>query len=92
VSTADGQQFADRMGSLFVEASAKTAVGVRDAFRSVVERIVDSESTPPPLPATSATTTRNSGWARAAESTEVGMPGHIDLSAPAAEGSDGCLC
>ena len=30
------------MNSLFVEASAKTSVGVRDAFRNVVERIIDT--------------------------------------------------
>jgi hypothetical protein len=28
------------MGCLFVETSAKTAVGVREAFRDVVERIL----------------------------------------------------
>ena len=30
------------MSSLFIEASAKTAVGVREAFQEVVERILDT--------------------------------------------------
>jgi hypothetical protein len=30
------------MGCLFVESSAKTAVGVREAFRDVVERVLNT--------------------------------------------------
>ncbi|KAJ7471926.1 ras-domain-containing protein [Mycena latifolia] len=41
VPTSEAQAFAARMDSLFVEASAKTAVGVREAFIDVVERIMD---------------------------------------------------
>ena len=44
VSTAEGQAFADRMGSLFVEASAKTAVGVKEAFTEVVEKILENSA------------------------------------------------
>ncbi|KAH9975037.1 P-loop containing nucleoside triphosphate hydrolase protein [Lactifluus volemus] len=40
VSTAEGVAHAVQMGCLFVETSAKTAVGVREAFRDVVERIL----------------------------------------------------
>ena len=40
VSTAEGAAYASQMGCLFVETSAKTAVGVREAFRDVVERIL----------------------------------------------------
>ncbi|KAJ7747688.1 ras-domain-containing protein [Mycena maculata] len=50
VPTAEAQAFATRMNSLFVEASAKTSVGVKEAFTEVVERIMDVpelwESTP----------------------------------------------
>ncbi|KAF9524807.1 ras family-domain-containing protein [Crepidotus variabilis] len=42
VPTAEGQKFADRMSSLFIETSAKTAVGVKDTFQEVVERILDT--------------------------------------------------
>ncbi|KAF9466832.1 ras-domain-containing protein [Collybia nuda] len=42
VSTVEGQQFAKRMNSLFIEASAKTAIGVNEAFQEVVERILDT--------------------------------------------------
>ena len=42
VSPSEGQAFATRMSSLFIEASAKTAVGVREAFQEVVERILDT--------------------------------------------------
>ncbi|KAI0300633.1 small GTPase superfamily [Multifurca ochricompacta] len=42
VSTAEAAAYAARMGCLFVETSAKTAVGVCDAFRDVVERIVET--------------------------------------------------
>ncbi|KAJ7619040.1 ras-domain-containing protein, partial [Mycena rosella] len=41
VPTAEAQAFATRMNSLFIEASAKTAVGVKEAFSDVVERILD---------------------------------------------------
>lgn len=42
VTTTEGQQFAERMGSLFIEASAKTAVGVKEVFTEVVEKILDT--------------------------------------------------
>ena len=42
VSTADGEAFAARMGSLFIETSAKTSVGVRETFQEVVEKIMDT--------------------------------------------------
>ncbi|KAJ6632549.1 ras-domain-containing protein [Mycena sp. CBHHK59/15] len=41
VPTSEAQAFATRMNSLFVEASAKTSVGVKEAFTDVVERIMD---------------------------------------------------
>ncbi|KAF5350066.1 hypothetical protein D9756_009070 [Leucocoprinus leucothites] len=42
VTVGEGQQFAERMNSLFIEASAKTAVGVTEVFTEVVERIMDT--------------------------------------------------
>ncbi|KAF8623278.1 hypothetical protein AX17_007484 [Amanita inopinata Kibby_2008] len=42
VSTAEGEAYAQRMDSLFIEVSAKTAVGVEEAFREVVEKILDT--------------------------------------------------
>ncbi|KAF9504474.1 hypothetical protein BS47DRAFT_1334604 [Hydnum rufescens UP504] len=42
VSQEEGRMFADRMGTLFLEASAKTAVGVRQAFVDLVEKIIDT--------------------------------------------------
>ncbi|PFH49628.1 hypothetical protein AMATHDRAFT_112731, partial [Amanita thiersii Skay4041] len=42
VPTSEGEAYAERMGSLFVEASAKTAVGVQETFREVVEKILDT--------------------------------------------------
>lgn len=42
VPTAEAAAFAAKMGCQFVETSAKSAVGVRKAFRDVVERIIES--------------------------------------------------
>ena len=88
VSHTEGQAFATRMGALFVEASAKTAVGVQDAFRDVVERILDTPelSQAPGL-------ARRTGAAAAAGGGGGGMPGSIDLrqDADEAEGG-GCAC
>ncbi len=44
VPTREGAAYAARKGTLFVEASAKTAVGLREVFRDTVERVLDSES------------------------------------------------
>ncbi|KAG6907012.1 hypothetical protein DXG01_010915 [Tephrocybe rancida] len=42
VSADEGQAFAKRMNSLFIEASAKTAIGVNEAFHEVVEQIIET--------------------------------------------------
>lgn len=39
VSFEEGQAFADRMGTLFVECSAKTNVGVVDIFQDLVRQV-----------------------------------------------------
>jgi len=91
VPTTEGASFAQRTGCLFVEASAKTAVGVTEAFSDVVARIIDT----PALwgeekPKASSSKPRASG-SRAAES----MPGNIDLSQTHEEDDGeggGCAC
>ncbi|RSH90484.1 hypothetical protein EHS25_001089 [Saitozyma podzolica] len=40
VTTDEGKAFADRMGTLFIECSAKTNVHVVEAFRELVQRIL----------------------------------------------------
>ncbi|OSD00417.1 ras-domain-containing protein [Trametes coccinea BRFM310] len=92
VPTAEGEAFAKRMGALFIEASAKTAVGVEEAFRDVVERILDtpelwqSGSRP-------GAGNRSAGGARRNRDDEDDMPGSIDLrqEPDEAEGG-GCSC
>ncbi|KAI0300607.1 ras-domain-containing protein [Multifurca ochricompacta] len=42
VTTAEAAAYAARMGTLFIEASAKTAVGVREVFRDTVEHILEN--------------------------------------------------
>ena len=38
----EGQQFAKRMDSLFIEASAKLSLNVNEAFQELVENILDT--------------------------------------------------
>ncbi|KAG8851011.1 Insulin-like growth factor 2 mRNA-binding protein 3 [Tulasnella sp. 330] len=51
VSEEEGATFAEKMGTRFVEASAKTSEGVREAFREIVAKHMSSpgSSTTPPL-------------------------------------------
>ena len=94
--TSEAAAFAGRAGCLFLEASAKTAVGVTEAFNDVVTRIIDTpslwseekatktktSSAPAPRPAANATTTAHAN-----------MPGNIDLSqSQDEEASAGCSC
>ncbi|KAK0523241.1 Ras- protein Rab-18 [Tilletia horrida] len=44
VTTEEGQAFADKMGALFIETSAKRGVGVSNAFDELVNRIISTPS------------------------------------------------
>jgi Ras-related protein Rab-18 len=96
VPTTEGAAFAARMGCLFVEASAKTAVGVTEAFSEVVERIIDTPSLwgeeKPKAPSSKA---RAPAAAVASSGSHAfdSMPGNIDLSQVRdEEESGGCAC
>lgn len=86
VPTAEGAAFAARMDSLFIEASAKTSVGVREAFNEVVEKILDTPELWTPVsnvtPSRANTSTRGDG----------NMPGNIDLNAQPQDAGGGCMC
>ncbi|CAE6475460.1 unnamed protein product [Rhizoctonia solani] len=91
VSTEEGKAFAERMGTLFVECSAKTKVGVQDTFRELVEKIVDTpELWAPAQPKV--------GLNAAGNSTRVGggrtIPGSVNLvdDANAAQEGGACAC
>jgi len=99
VPTAEGEAFAGRTGCLFVEASAKTAVGVTEAFNDVVARIIDTpslwrEDTPRaggggPVGSRTAASATASG----PHATGRIMPGNVDLSEAQDEDASGtCLC
>jgi Ras-related protein Rab-18 len=82
------------MNSLFVEASAKTAVGVSEAFREVVKKIIDT----PELWAAATDKTRTGGTRLPpltgnATPSSPGMPGTINLDdARDNSGGGGCAC
>ncbi|KAJ7911573.1 ras-domain-containing protein [Mycena leptocephala] len=84
VPTSEAQAFATRMNSLFVETSAKTSVGVKEAFTEVVERIMDI----PELWDSA------SGVGAAAKSTGGQMPGggNVNLADENEQGGGGCSC
>lgn len=86
VPTSEGQAFATRMSSLFIEASAKTAVGVKDAFQEVVERILDTPELWAPV------TPDKPGKTGASGRSGGGMPGTIELGAKDEEEYSGCAC
>jgi hypothetical protein len=85
-----GAAFAARTGCQFVEASAKTAEGVTEAFNEVVARIIDAPSLWNENKPKSSGRTAVSGLRRA---TAESMPGNIDLSQVQDEDTSGrCLC
>lgn len=82
VSTSEGSLFATRKDALFLEASAKTSVGVREIFEDLVRRILDT----PELWAPVTPDTGKRGH-------EDGMPGTIDVGEKSQDGDwGGCGC
>ncbi|KAI0919836.1 hypothetical protein AcW1_003016 [Taiwanofungus camphoratus] len=90
VTYSEGQRFAERMSSLFIEASAKTAVGVSEAFQEVVEKILDTPELWAPIGQ------KGMGMGATATSADGGMPGSINLgdsqNAADTQNSGGCGC
>lgn len=80
------------MSSLFIEASAKTSIGVREAFQEVVERILDTPELWAPVtpdPKGSVVVGTGGGAKRANGS----IPGNIELGrADAGSEYSGCSC
>ncbi|TDL16304.1 ras-domain-containing protein [Rickenella mellea] len=96
VSTTEGAEFAARMNSLFLEASAKTAVGVKEAFQEVVEKIMETpELWAPVSPATPDKGGKGKGRPSGSSMANGGMPGSINLrqdSEDASSAGGGCSC
>jgi Ras-related protein Rab-18 len=92
----EGAAFAARMGCLFVEASAKMAVGVTEAFNEVVARIIDTPSLwneDKPKSSRRPDAVNTTAICVPRGDTAESMPGNIDLSQLQDEDtSSGCLC
>lgn len=73
--------FAGRKDALFLEASAKTAVGVREVFEDLVKKILDTPELWAPVSP------------EAGQSGREGMPGTIELAQETSGDWDGgCGC
>jgi Ras-related protein Rab-18 len=75
------------MSSLFIEASAKTAVGVREAFQEVVEQILDTPELWAPV-GSSGNSSSGGGDAKG----DGGKAGEVDLRKEEGEVYSGCSC
>lgn len=83
MSTDEAAVFAARQDALFLEASAKTAVGVGEVFEDLVKKILETPELWAPV-------TPETG-----KSVREGMPGTIDLGGGDGTGGDGyggCSC
>ena len=89
VQTSEGEAFARRMNSLFIETSAKTAVGVSEAFKEVAEKIIET----PELwaPATGQSTGSSAGGNRTRVNDDF-MPGNINLNSNEPQPQESCSC
>ncbi|KAG8989901.1 hypothetical protein FRB90_002023 [Tulasnella sp. 427] len=87
VSEDEGRKFAERMDTLFVEASAKSNIGVQDAFKEVVKQIIAT----PELWQTTIAQPRLNTSAAASNRTMPG--GAVNLSDDQQAAQDGgCAC
>ncbi|KIJ19675.1 hypothetical protein PAXINDRAFT_166756 [Paxillus involutus ATCC 200175] len=96
VATPEAAAFAARQGALFLEASAKTAVGVCEVFEDLVKRILDTPELWAPVTPESVGTSSGRGSGSTGGGGD-GMPGTIDLGAAAGTGTGeeeygGCGC
>ncbi|KAJ3820960.1 ras family-domain-containing protein [Lentinula raphanica] len=85
VPAAEAAAFAQRMNSLFIEASAKTSVNVQETFREVVEKILD----------TPALWDNGASKAQRTDGGRGGVPGGVQvvgLSDEQAEQGGSCSC
>lgn len=76
VTREEGLEFARKMGTLFIESSAKTRQGVKEAFTEVNRKIVETPSL----------------WQRGAAGVGTSTANKIDLSADAGEGDYYSYC
>ncbi|KAF9020818.1 ras-domain-containing protein [Hymenopellis radicata] len=83
VSTAEGQGFATRMGCFFVESSAKTDVGVTEAFTEVVKRILLNNIA-------RGAHHQHNGWRT--DHGRGGVPGGVQVIGAPEQPTGGCAC
>ena len=88
VPASEGEAFARRMNSLFIETSAKTAVGVSEAFKEVAEQILDT----PELWAPVGQHAGSSAGGNRTRTNDDSMPGSINLNSNEAQLQEGCAC
>ena len=76
------------MNSLFIETSAKTAVGVSEAFKEVAEQILDT----PELWAPIGQQPGSSTGGNRTRANDDSMPGSINLNSNEPQSQEGCAC
>ncbi|KAF9042119.1 ras family-domain-containing protein [Panaeolus papilionaceus] len=82
----EAQKFATRMKSLFIETSAKTAVGVKEVFQEVVEKILDT-------PELWESQSGGAGKGQSTSGGNGGMPGGVQVIGATEQKQDsGCSC
>jgi len=89
VPTSEGEAFARRMNSLFIETSAKTAVGVSEAFKEVAEKILDTPELWAPVTGQHAGGSTGGNRTKASDDS---MPGSINLNSNEPQAQEGCAC
>jgi len=77
------------MNSLFIETSAKTAVGVSEAFKDVAEKILDTPELWAPAVPQSAGGSAGGNRTRANDDS---MPGSINLNSNEPQSQEACAC